>query len=96
MKQFRIFIALAAALFAASISYAAPKHGIAMQGEPALPVDFTHLPYANPDAPQGGQLRQAVTGSFDSVNPFIVKGTAAYGIRAYVLESLTPILFHAG
>ncbi len=59
-----------------------------MQGEPALPADFTNLPYANPDAPQGGQLRQAVTGSFDSVTPFIVKGTAASGVRTYVFESL--------
>ena len=88
MRQIRIFIALAAALLAASISHAAPKHGIAMQGEPALPPDFTNLPYANPDAPQGGQLRQAVTGSFDSVTPFIVKGTAASGVRTYVFESL--------
>ena len=33
-----------------------------MRGEPALPADFQHLPYANPDAPQGGILRQAITG----------------------------------
>ena len=59
-----------------------------MHGEPALPPDFKHLPYANPDAPQGGQLRQAVTGSFDSVNPFIVKGTPAVNVRTYVFESL--------
>ena len=51
--------------------------GIAMLGEPALPADFKNLPYTNPDAPQGGELRQAITGSFDSVNPFIVKGTCA-------------------
>lgn len=59
-----------------------------MLGAPALPPDFAHLPYANPDAPKGGQLRQAVTGSFDSVNPFIVKGQAAAGVRTYVFESL--------
>ncbi len=59
-----------------------------MHGEPALPPDFKSLPYVNPDAPQGGQLRQAVTGSFDSVNPFIVKGSSAAGVRTYVFESL--------
>jgi peptide/nickel transport system substrate-binding protein len=59
-----------------------------MHGEPALPPDFKNLPYANPDAPQGGTLRQAITGSFDSVNPFIIKGTAATGVRTYVFESL--------
>lgn len=67
---------------------AAPKHGIAMHGEPALAADFKHLPYANPDASQGGTLKQAVTGTFDSLSPFIVKGTAATGIRTYVFESL--------
>lgn len=83
-------LAIAAAMLAAgsALALAAPQHGIAMHGEPALPPDFKSLPYANPDAPQGGELRQAVTGSFDSVNPFIVKGTAAQGVRAYTVESL--------
>jgi peptide/nickel transport system substrate-binding protein len=76
------------ALAAFTSAKAEPRHGIAMHGEPALPPDFKHLPYANPDAPQGGQLRQAVTGSFDSVNPFIVKGTPAVNVRTYVFESL--------
>jgi peptide/nickel transport system substrate-binding protein len=84
----RSFLLAAALLFTSSLTFAAPKHGIAMLGEPALPPDFTHLPYVNPDAPQGGQLRQAATGTFDSVNPFIVKGTAATGVRTYVFESL--------
>ncbi len=82
---------IAAALFCGFISLpanAAPKHGIAMHGEPALPPDFKHLPYANPDAPQGGTLKQAVTGTFDSLSPFIVKGTSATGVRTYVFESL--------
>ncbi len=59
-----------------------------MHGEPLLAPDFAHLPYVNPDAPKGGVLRQAVTGTFDSVNPFIVKGTSASGVRTYVFESL--------
>ena len=71
-----------------SLASAEPKHGIAMHGEPALPPDFKNLPYVNPDAPKGGQLRQAVPGSFDSVNPFIVKGSAATGVRTYVFESM--------
>jgi peptide/nickel transport system substrate-binding protein len=69
-------------------AFAEPKHGIAMLGDAKLPADFKHLPYANPDAPQGGTLRQAATGSFDSVNPFIVKGTSATGIRTHVFESM--------
>ncbi len=84
----RFLAGLLLASLSISSAFAAPQHGIAMQGEPALPPDFKSLPYANPEAPQGGQLRQALTGSFDSVNPFIVKGTAASGVRLYVFESL--------
>ncbi|MFO1130625.1 MAG: extracellular solute-binding protein [Hyphomicrobiales bacterium] len=80
---------LATAFLAFStLAQAAPRPGIAMLGDPALPPDFKNLPYANPDAPQGGELRQAITGSFDSVNPFIVKGQPVTGTRTYVFESL--------
>jgi peptide/nickel transport system substrate-binding protein len=59
-----------------------------MHGAPALPADFTHLPYANPDAPKGGKLTWSVLGTFDSLNPFIVKGVAVQQISRYVVESL--------
>ena len=65
-----------------------PAPGIAMHGAPAEPPSFTHLPYANPDAPKGGRLTLAKRGSFDSLNPLIVKGVSAEGIREYVYESL--------
>ncbi len=89
MKKIRT-LALAAvfAALSSTFSYAEPKHGIVMLGEPALPADFKNLPYANPDAPQGGTLKQATTGTFDSINPFIVKGNAATGVRTFVFESL--------
>jgi len=57
-----------------------PSHGIAMHGEPELSADFQHFPYADPDAPKGGRLNYAVTGSFDSLNPFIVQGDATRGL----------------
>ena len=85
--RFAAMFAAATWLFAPA-AFAAPQHGIAMHGSPALPPDFKHLPYTNPDAPQGGQLRQAVTGSFDSVSPFIVKGNPVIGVGTYVFESL--------
>lgn len=52
---------------------AEPRHGIAMQGEPALPPGFTHFDYVNPDAPKGGAVTYCVVGTFDNLNPFIVK-----------------------
>ena len=47
-----------------------------MHGAPALPRDFAVAPYANADAPKGGRMVQGVLGTFDSLNPFIVKGLA--------------------
>ena len=67
---------------------ASPSYGIAMHGKPALPADFGHMPYANPDAPKGGRLVQSVLGAFDSLNPLIVKGLAVQQIRGFVIESL--------
>jgi peptide/nickel transport system substrate-binding protein len=66
----------------------AVRHAIAMHGEPAWPADFSHPAYANPGALKGGQLVQGVLGTFDSLNPFIVKGLPAANIRSYVIESL--------
>jgi peptide/nickel transport system substrate-binding protein len=51
-----------------------------MHGDPALPADFDHFPYANPDAPKGGRIDYAVQGTFDSLNPLIVQGDAARGL----------------
>ena len=67
---------------------AEPRHAIAMHGAPALPEGFTRLPYADPAAPKGGRLVQGVLGTFDSLNPLIVKGIAPPSIRGYVVESL--------
>ena len=65
-----------------------PRHGIAMHGEPALPAGFTELRYANPAAPKGGRLVHGILGTFDSLNPLIVKGLALNAMRGYVIESL--------
>ena len=65
----------------ASPAAAQPSYAIAMHGAPALPADFTHMPYANPDAPKGGRLVQGLLGTFDSLNPLIVRGLAVQQIR---------------
>jgi peptide/nickel transport system substrate-binding protein len=59
-----------------------------MHGGPALPADFSHMPYANPDARKGGRLVQGLLGTFDSLNPLIVRGLAIQQIRGFVVESL--------
>jgi ABC-type oligopeptide transport system substrate-binding subunit len=64
-----------------------PQHGLAMHGAPKYGPGFAHLDYVNPSAPKRGQLRFGSTGSFDTVNPFIIKGSPAPG-RHLVFESL--------
>ncbi|MBB4302286.1 peptide/nickel transport system substrate-binding protein [Rhodobium orientis] len=74
-------VAAVALALAAPLRAAEPTHGIAMHGAPALAPDFAHLPYANPDAPKGGTVTYGLVGTFDNLNPLIVKGTGAVGIR---------------
>ena len=82
------FALVASTSILASIAAAEPTHGIAMYGDPALPLDFAHLPYANPDAPTGGAIVTANVGSFDSLNPYIVKGSVHWQLRFLMGESL--------
>jgi len=62
-------------LFALALpAQAEPAGAIAMHGEPKYGPGFSAFDYVNPDAPKGGLWREAVVGSFDSLNPFIVRG----------------------
>ena len=66
-----------------------PTHGLAMHGEPALPADFDHFPYADPAAKKGGRLRVGLPGTFDSLNPFNLKsGSAAQGLVNNIFQPL--------
>lgn len=66
---------------------AAHDHGIAMHGVPKYEAGFERLDYVDPDAPKGGTIRHAVRGTFNSLNPFIIKGVPARG-RHLTFESL--------
>ena len=72
----------------AQLAQAEPRHAIAMYGDPALPPDFVSLPYANADAPAGGKIIFGESGSYDSLNPFIVKGATPAGISLLTVETL--------
>ncbi len=77
-----------ALLFASSLAQAESTHGIAMYGDPVLPPDFVSLPYANPEAPKGGKVVFGNTGGFNSLNPFVQKGTPPWQLRFWTHESL--------
>jgi microcin C transport system substrate-binding protein len=68
---------LSTAAFATTIN---PLPGIAMHGTPKYAADFKNLEYVNPDAPKGGGLHLAAEGTFDSLNPYVIKGVPAPGI----------------
>ncbi|UFN48332.1 extracellular solute-binding protein [Roseomonas sp. OT10] len=55
-------------------------HALSLLGDPALPADFPHWPWVNPDAPKGGEVAMTALGSFDSFNPYILRGTPAVGV----------------
>lgn len=57
-----------------------PVHALALYGEPKYGPDFKHFDHVNPNAPQGGVLRLQGIGTYDSFNPFIVKGNPAMGL----------------
>ena len=51
-------------------------------GDPALPPDYRHFGYVNPDVKKGGRIAYGVVGTFDNLNPFILKSmrTTARGM----------------
>ncbi|MDH4439469.1 MAG: extracellular solute-binding protein [Rhizobium sp.] len=66
----------------ASLAQAEPVPGIAMHGAPALGTDAVHFPYVQPDLKKGGKVNYGVVGTFDAMNPFVLKGmrTTARGV----------------
>ena len=83
-KSFSILVIF----FFISNSFAAEfKRGISIFGDLKYPDNFKHFDYVNPDAPKGGQVKYGVEGTFNNLNPFILKGIAAAGMEM-VFDSL--------
>ncbi|MEM6305937.1 MAG: extracellular solute-binding protein [Pseudomonadota bacterium] len=59
-----------------------------MYGAPALPPDFVSLPYVNRFAPKGGAITLGNSGTFDSLNPYVRKGTVPWQLRFLTHDSL--------
>ncbi len=74
------------------ISSVTPQHGVAMHGTVKYAPDFAHFDYVNVEAPKGGTIKNHVVGTYDSLNPFIIKGSPAAGMSflgtGLVYESL--------
>ncbi|MGB0505780.1 MAG: extracellular solute-binding protein [Pikeienuella sp.] len=87
-KKLFIFGMMAAFLTIPDSLWAGQNHGLAMHGEPKLSSNFTHLPYTNPNAPKGGTIVFGEVGTFDNLNPFIIKGDYPWEVRVQTFESL--------
>ncbi len=75
-------------IMATSTSFAGSEHGIAMHGNLKYKANFQHFDYVKADAPKGGKITLSYMRTFDSLNPLIVKGNPAPGLRTNVYESL--------
>jgi microcin C transport system substrate-binding protein len=70
------------------------RHALSLFGDIKYPEGFRHFDYVNPDAPQGGTLRQSALGTFDNFNTVVsgVKGSIAIGTELYTETLTTPSL----
>jgi len=64
------------------------SHGLSIYGDLKYKAGFKHFDYVNPEAPKGGDVRLAAVGTFDNLNPFILKGVPGAGITQ-IFETLT-------
>ena len=83
MRRLYFILALLLCAVPASAQEAVRTYAFSMLGEPALPANFPHFPYADPNAPKGGTMAMSAVGSFDSFNPFVLRGSAADITRVY-------------
>jgi microcin C transport system substrate-binding protein len=65
-----------------------PVHGQAMHGKPKYSAGFTQFDYVSAQAPKGGSIHLSAIGTFDSLNPHILKGIPAAGI-GQLFQTLT-------
>ncbi len=77
-----------AGLAPAAFAQTKTVHALSLTGEPKYGPDFKQLDYVNPAAPKGGEVKLYDIGSFDTFNPYIVKGDPPAGI-GMVFETLT-------
>jgi len=81
MRRIKSFVLGAALLIAAAgAAKAVVTYGMSLYGEFKYQPGFTHFDYAKPDAPKGGTMKLSTIGTFDTLNPFVIKGVPAAGI----------------
>ena len=83
MRRLSGSLAFVLALTAIVALAAAASHGLSLFGDLKYGPDFKNFDYVNPTAPKGGMMKFAAIGTYDTLNPFVVKGVPAAGIFQY-------------
>ncbi len=87
-RPFCVVFSLVLSLLAIAAAAAGGSHGLSLFGELKYPPDFKNFEYVDPHAPKGGAMKFSAIGTYDTLNPFVVKGVAAAGI-GQVFDTLT-------
>jgi microcin C transport system substrate-binding protein len=82
MYRRSFLLGVALLLAAGRAAKAAVTYGMSLYGDFKYPPDFKHFDYVNPDAPKDGTMRMESLGTFDTLNPFVIKGVPAAGVGA--------------
>jgi microcin C transport system substrate-binding protein len=67
------------------------SHGFALYGDLKYPADFSHFDYVNPNAPKGGDLHLMGFGSYDSLNPYTLKGVSPFNTPGQFMYGFTEL-----
>ncbi len=87
-RPFCVVFSLVLSLAAVAAMAAAGSHGLSLFGELKYPPGFKNFEYVDPQAPKGGTMKFSAIGTYDTLNPFVVKGVAAAGI-GQIFDTLT-------
>jgi microcin C transport system substrate-binding protein len=80
MRRTPAIIVVALLLAFTGAAHGAATHGVSLFGDLKYGPDFAHFDYVNPDAPKDGTMRRSAIGTFDTLNPFVIKGTPPSGV----------------
>ena len=80
MRRAPAIIVVALLLAFTDAARGAATHGVSLFGDLKYGPDFKNFDYVNPDAPKDGTMRRSAIGTFDTLNPFVIKGTPPSGV----------------
>ena len=80
MRRAPAIIVVALLLVFTDAALGAATHGVSLFGDLKYGPDFKNFDYVNPDAPKDGTMRRSAIGTFDTLNPFVIKGTPPSGV----------------